>query len=485
MTTETERLPAARGQTGPVTAGTVGRRSFLGVVAALGSGLLFSWARATPGEPASEVAGLVAKQRYTGEAYTKNRMTLLQYSSTPATTWVVYILCGQSNAQGQNTDSSDAIVAAAPVYPANVWMLSGGPIQTGAGSTTMVPAAESVHGGQRETGATSFGMHLYKILHATLGVSPNILVAVTALGSRRYEQLKRGNDTYTNFLQALDNIATAIAAKGGTKIIPVIKWRGGETDADGLPGISRSRYERELMQFEQDIREDVAARLGSFPLLLVDQISFTPNGYDTWDEGVRMAAVSIDGKGVRIRARGAWYQMPMDQSTPSQIIHASCAGQNRVGHLDAIAAANELFGSGHLPFKAVRWWRSSPTRVQIEYACNPSLTGTVAPTLVLDATDDYVKTSTLVTYGFRCRDSNGALAITDVSVAGMIVTIDHAASTGSRFQVAYATERDAGNTTADGNLIGARGALRNDVGYVNHWLGITDYDWAMAQIMDF
>lgn len=414
-----------------------------------------------------------------GNVYANGAQQLISFNRSGDTA-LLLIHMGQSNAMGQNS-SSTAMVATAPVYPANAFMFANGPRRMNAvPERTLVPLIETNNGiGQKETAASGLANHLIRDIEAATGKRPTTLSFVTAMGSRRYMELNPGSDIWENFLVALRDSVAALRTLGFKRIRSVVTWSQGESDPS-VDGMTPSRYVRQMQQLSRNVKTAIREATGSFedPIVLVSQNTIQ-NFADYWINQIRDANVMLDGID-DLRLAGPIYSMPY-----SDEIHLSGVGQHRMGQMFARAALAELFGAGWRPVKPVKWYFINATTIQIEFDTNSG-------TLTFDTSGTTVSTTGLANQGFNFDDGSGSPpAITNVQLVAVgpysvnAVRLSLAsAPTGKRPRVAYASVRATSQTGAypgqSGPTTGPRGTLRDTVGHISLLDGSAQHNWAAS-----
>ncbi|GHH09407.1 hypothetical protein GCM10008023_06050 [Sphingomonas glacialis] len=404
--------------------------------------------------------------------------------------WIIFIVLGQSNAEGYNGDGSDVPVTTSALYPSNSFMLAGsdGPRRRGQSrTTTLVPLIEhnnttpSVPGSAcKETYCSGFTNHLIRDVAAATGKTPKIVSMVAAFGGQSLAGLSRGQGIWNDAINSVKDAVTAIRAAGGTSIRTVIVWDQGEGDTGGSPldrasgttGKGAWAYKMMLQKLCREIRADIMARTGEIepPVVFAMQHSNTPTGAE-WENSSRFGIVSANGI-ENIRLVGPRYQIPY-----ADVIHNTSQGRYLVGQLIANAAIEEHCGIGYAPMLPDKWYWTSSTVLVVEVTV-------LSGSLVIDTSNSPVQTSGLSSQGFAFDDGSGsAPAISGVAVSGNQITITLAsAPTGRRPRLAYAITRNSGNTTQDGPVIGARGTIRNDAALPTI-TGGNQYNWLSAFVL--
>jgi hypothetical protein len=431
---------------------------------------------------------------YTGLAY-NGSLGLLPYCVNQAGQAYIFVLMGQSNGDGQNNDTTDTLVSGTAVYPNNALMLQqgaspGGPrYRTASGSAVLVPLIEqtiNAGGGsyQQETAVSGWVNHFISAYNAQWSVMPTVVGVSVAIGGRAEVGNGRGQESLE---QALNLAATALYAQKVKDIVVVGAWVGSESD--NRAGMSELDFMREMRQMRRDFVETVrrTTSMVADPELIMIQPSNT-YGSDIYSSPVRNGMRKLDAEYGFTLAAPAYY-LPLEGSAGNGI-HRTNLGKYTTGMMLGYATYAQICNNG--PWHSLKpheAYLTAANTVVINFDSNGAWTG---GNLVLDTSGTITTASgtnngALANYGFSFDDGSASPpTITAVAVSGYSVTLTlSGAPTGPRKRVGYALAHTGTSTFAgyDGPVYGARGCLRDSVGYTRLSDSSTQYDWAPAFVM--
>jgi hypothetical protein len=370
----------------------------------------------------------------------------------------ILIIQGQSNAEGQM--ASGGVVADTPLYPGLVLMPDIGvrmPVRDGfpaAGQrfddlADLVEAEDAVTGCY-ETAASSWANHLNEQVTADLGVPIRIAALVCAHGGQPLLKLKRGQPAYEWTLAGVRDLTRVIRARGWKPVVLAVNYN--QTESDTSLATVPALYAAGLRALRRNLNDDLRAITGQSEsvLLLIDAPQIP--GQSALDHNLIAAQKLATAADPDILPAPPTYALPR---VTGEEIHLDPVGQNRRGIGLARMTAEACFGAGWRALEPTGWWWDSSTILTVQFPHD----------VVLDEAGDVTATgfASGVVKGFRFDDNSGAPpAISSVVATGSLVQITLAAApTGPRRRLAYATERNTGESR-DGPVYGCRGLLRAD-----------------------
>lgn len=415
---------------------------------------------------------------------------------TPNGRPICYILpvMGQSNALGQNPTGL-AVIGDPALYPDDVFMLGSQPRVTDqfplkymGPFDALTPLVEVQNGTSTgETPCSGWANHFVAKMFSIFGVNPKVISFVSAQGATRYYQLRRGSGAYQGYISALGDAVRLARARGWVPIVPMLNWYQGETDMEQAAGVvpSASAYAAYMTQLQRDVMADTQAITGQRePVLLLitsqNHIAPTASGFDAFNQPFHQALDLLRAHPY-IRIAGPNYHLAVNTT---DYIHLTSIAHNRDGQKLARALLAEVAHVGWRDIHVVRHKWTSSTAVALTFH-NP----VEGANLVLDTSGTWVATSGLPSgnyYGFRFDDGSGSPpTISSHAISGNVLTLTlSGAPTGPNRRLAYATQRNTGETYNDGNVLGARGCLRSSAGDVSLYDAATNYDWATQFVRD-
>jgi hypothetical protein len=434
----------------------------------------------------AEVAALVASGQTPVEtpvlpAYSFNETT---FRSTPTYRQTLFITAsyGQSNAMGRN-DSGDTIISTTPVYPEHALMMGTTAQALGTVQTALNPLVETFSNGGRETALSGWVNHTIAAIDASGLPRPKFVAFTAAQSGQGIENLGRGSQGYTRFLQAVRSATDIAKAQGLVPVLPIIDIVWGESWTDNTAS-SAARAAAALSRLQRHVEEDVRVITKQIePVLFlltytahVHAIRTTATQHRIW-EAFRLLQCHP-----RFRFSGPMYQYP---SAAGDVIHISSLGQYHRGHQVSRGSVSEMFGLGwtHVYDDGHRW--ISATQFEIDFALPRN-----GDTVTIDTTGAVVSVTDIPGYyGVQVVDGTGSPpVITTHSVTSggytartLRFTLDKAPGGFGDVIVSYATTRSAGAGEQDGPLVGARGCIRTAAG-TTALDGTTDYDWCIPFI---
>jgi hypothetical protein len=427
--------------------------------------------------------------RYESEAWTAGAQELL---SRPigANTAFIFIGFGQSRYDGHSNNNADALISGTPVYPDYALMLDGGGVGPRVllpAGNTLVPLIEAVvdRGGggdarSRETPTSGWVNHFIRDYFDAWGSYPTVVGLSTAVGGLPYLGRKKGSYSFAGLHEGVTNAVAALRAQGFDDIRTVIGVADGESDTT-LPRTTKDRAIKQYRQFRRDAGDIIRRITGEVqdPIVVMSQ----PNNVteDPWFQPVRQALIELDGEDGFVLS-GPCYQYPMSGSAVPEDyhIHHNNLGRYSIGMQMARATMAQLFGATWHGLKPVEGYWSNSAGTQFTIECN-----SMGSALVEDISGA-ISSSGLSNMGLLFNDGSGASpSITSVVPGDLKIIVNLSAKpTGPRCRVGYALARNAGETAQDGPVLGARGTIRDNAGYVRISDGATVYDWMPAFILD-
>lgn len=401
------------------------------------------------------------------------------YVPTARTHLHILLQMGQSNSNGTN-GTTEALVAATPLYASDALMLEGGVRQQGTVRTSFVPLVETTTSTQRETAASGIINHLIAKLDADGLARQKFCTINFGAGGREIAELGRGWLIYQRFLATLANTVSLAKAQGWTPIVRFCDWMQGE--ADMSRGTQMGDYAARVTTLQRWLSEDVRAITGQREevIMIITPIANTsdnPIRTTTFDHRI-WEAYRLLRSHPYVRFAPPIYPLPYCDN-----IHLSCVGQNRRGIGVSRVIYEDFFRYGWRGFypERIRW--TGATTIQADF------TVPEGGNLVMDTSGAVVSTTGLPGYlGFRFTDGTGSPpTITGHNISGRSLTLTLSAPPAGYGSciLAYASQRNADNTTdQDGPLIGARGCLRGSTSRTSLYDGAVNHIWCPHFIHD-
>ncbi|MGE6693360.1 sialate O-acetylesterase [Sphingobium limneticum] len=427
-----------------------------------------------------------ASPTYAGQPWNAGIRELLSRPTGGSKVAYIFVLMGQSNADGENQNAADALISGAATYPAFALMLEGGPrIVSATHNATLVPLIENVtnQGGgvdrQRETATSGWVNHFVRDYHAAWDEYPTVVGMSVAIGGRGVIGNKQGTEAFDRLHEGVTNAATALRAQGYSDIRTVVGWIGGESDTNTaqMTGDEFKGLMRQLRRQAGDMIRRITGEL-SDPLFMMVQPSNALS--DPWTQPVRQALVELDGEDGFVLAGPAYHYTMTGSANPADYhIHRNNMGKYSTGQQLARATMAEMLGAtwhGLKPLTA-RWGNAAGTQIVID--CNSM------GTALVEDTSGAISTAGLATKGFLFDDGSGAPpAISSVALSGLSIMITLAAKpVGPDCKIGYALARNAGETEQDGPVLGARGTIRDNAAHVRLSDNSNQFCWLPAFIL--
>lgn len=192
----------------------------------------------------------------------------------------VVIGLGQSTMLGAS--SKDSSITFTPFYPDDVLMFDTGSFSdvrigitpgdplTGStitGFRPLVSVAEGTQGSQGQTSLETMGASLARLCREGDNVGTKRLFFVTARGGTGYSDLRKGSQTYTNMLTALNRAKALADAAGLTLVVDACVLRHAENSApDPL-----ATYKDVLIEWQSDVENDarqITGQVSRIPMLM-------------------------------------------------------------------------------------------------------------------------------------------------------------------------------------------------------------------------
>jgi hypothetical protein len=416
---------------------------------------------------------------YTGQEWFDGMQELLSRPTDGSKVAYIFILMGQSNADGDTANTAEPLISAAPIYPDHAFMLAGGPRMwtVEEGETELVPLRETVvnRGGasrQAETPLSGWVNHTIRDWDTAWGERPTIGGMIIAIGGRPYIGNKKGTYAFQNISDGLPAMVAALRAQGFTDIRTVRAWVGSESDTH-LPRMTVERFKKQMRQLDRDSADVIRRITGELVMapLLAIQPSNVING-QPWNQPVRQALVELDGEGAIVLA-GPAYHLPMSGSDvpPDFVIHRNNLGKYTTGQLLARATMAEVFGATSHGLKPVRFRWSNAAGDEITMDCDS------LGTMLVNDLSGVISTVGLANMGFWFDDgSDNSPWVTTVDLTGLSAKIKLSSRpNGSDCKLGYAIARDTGAGDQDGPVVGARGTIRDDAAHVRIHDGVAQY----------
>lgn len=377
---------------------------------------------------------------------------------------------GQSNAT-----ANSASPHLSTMQPFTNVMFNGGPM-VGASPTSFVPLVEGDNG--VETIASGMGNRIsqFALDDYRFNVDPTYPTKHDTLFSNHgrsgwtYWCLRKNGCTYkappVPFADAMGQVTRGKSIADGlgkTYVVRAVTSIHGESDhtsyaigtpefpLDGTNGAFRSirDYSDGMLEWQADYEASIKAITGQaegVPLFISQISGWNNSRFGHVAQYQYLAHKRSAGKVVLI---GAAYMMPFREDC----LHYTAAGQRRLGEYFAKVYARVIFGGETWePVRPASVARAANV-ITVQYFVP-------RPPLVLD--------TTLVTnpgqFGFEFVDDNGAIAITNVAVAGSTVTLALAsAPTGANGRLRYGHNQIPSTCVGPGTTFagGARGNLRD------------------------
>jgi hypothetical protein len=352
---------------------------------------------------------------------------------------------------------------------------------------TLAPLVEKVvdRGGggdarSRETPISGWANHFVRDYFDAWGAYPTVVGMSVAVGGLPYLGRKKGSYSFAGLQEGVTNAVAALRARGFDDIRTVIGCADGESDTT-LARMTKDRAKKQYRQLRREAGDIIRRITGEVQDPIVIMVQTGNVLADPWAQPVRQAQVELDGEDGFVLA-GPAHHLPMSGSTVPEDyhIHGNNLHRYTVGMQIARAMMAQMYGATWHGLKALDgyWSNAAGTQLTINY-------NSMGSALVED-TSGAISTDGLANMGLLFDDGSGAPpAITSVALSGLSSTINFAAKpTGPRCRIGYALARNAAETEQDGPILGARGTIRDNAGYVRICDGATVYDWLPGFILD-
>lgn len=284
----------------------------------------------------------------------------------------MFIVMGQSLAQGYNALGSDITVTTSPEHPGAALMFDVGTRPGGRNVSSFTDLFEQDYLGAKETICSGMADVIMTGLDAALGSKPQMLWSIAAEGGILYASqslstlgLKRGADQYKEAVRLIRRAAEIATAQGKTLIVPALLLVHGETDT-GV-GTARWAYRRALSQLRFDLEAEIRSITGQREPLR--GYAYQPcRGSGTAGVPSQVAESMLDGQDFdpAWRCVGPNYFAPdaTGGGTPGEEgvdnAHCTARGYRRIGRMFGYAVLRDLFGPWFTPMRVIdHWWVSS------------------------------------------------------------------------------------------------------------------------------
>lgn len=400
----------------------------------------------------------------------------------------LFLILGQSLAEGSNSDASDGPVTTAPEHPGAALMPATGVGRDTNGWFDEYVDLYEIRGGDtgtKETVCSGMADAIMRRMSAELGYKPRMIWATAARGGVAYYGhasatdggMKIGSDPFSWMLETVRNAREVSGRAGRQLVVAGVVIIHGEQDTN--EGTTVEEYRRALQLWQKTGEEEMMRLTGQAkrPQWYLTQTN-RPAAANAVTAEPRICRAQFDAGTTEqnIRLIGATYF----QEDCGDHSHPTARSYRRMGGMIGNAVFDDLFGPYHVPLHIVDAWQVDATTFRARFTKD----------VALETDDSRITISTLPGggLGLHFDDRSGAPpTVTSISVVGgsgdtVEFTLSSAPSGfQNRILVAnHATGTGPGKDT--GPRSGIRSAASFDTdpqdSYAHYW-------WACTQMFDF